>query len=939
MTVFGQGKDNGGGSTVVSLLGVRAEEQPDAIAYSFVSDSGERRITYAELDRQARLVGCLLTERRLKGATALLMYPPGIDYIVAFFGCLYAGVIAVPAYPTPPGTARLDHSQCRLAAIARDAMPTVALVPDATGSVLLALSRVISEPSRMRVISTGDLPQDQGWQPATAAPESIALLQYTSGATSAPKGVALTHRNLISNSEWIFRCFGHSSQSRGVIWLPPHHDMGLVGGIIQPMYGGFPVTLMAQADFLRRPLSWLEEISRTQATTSGGPDFAYDLCVRKTTEQERSRLDLSSWRIAFNGSEPVHAETMERFARAFEPSGFRPEAFHPCYGLAEGTLLVTGGRPWSRGGTRSFDVAALRRGRAIPATADAGSRRVISAGSAAGGHRVLIVDPATGSERAPGEIGEIWLCGESVARSYWRRPEETRMMLGARLADTGEGPFVRSGDLGFMLDDQLYPVGSIKDLIVVDGCAHHAHDVERTAERSSPVLRPGRGAAFVAVDAGLERLVVAYEISRHAGAVNVGDVAGAIRAAVAAEHELRVDTVVLVAPGGIARTSSGKVRRRLCAALFEQGKLAELGRSSVGQAADGGRLHLDRPGLLAVPAEARRDLLREYLCRLVASACEVSETEVADVPLRTLGVDSHAMVRIQQSIEADLGVHLTAPDLAHAAGIEDLAIRLDERLAIVAVPSRPQAPASADERSPWFLREIRPGTVDHSIAIALRLGGELDVRALDRAVDSLMTRLAPLNPVHNRDGVTPALATAGTGQRAWFRDYEAANVDDTELISRLEDAAREPFDLDCGPLLRIHRYRRTRLETVLLVVTHHLIADFWSLTTFVRELEMLHAGQLAGISAPLPELTDSVRHYSWISGSRVPGRAASDAQASRRNITLPSLRGLCPLPGVVAILPARPRPCFPPVPASRSPVCADSGVAAGWKAVRSGRKA
>jgi acyl-CoA synthetase (AMP-forming)/AMP-acid ligase II len=887
MTVSGQGRDDGVSSTVVSLLGMRAEEQPEALAYSFVSDSGRRDITYAELDRQSRAVGRVLAERHLEGAPVLLLYPAGIDYIVAFFGCLYAGAIAVPGYP--PDHGRLDYSQRRLAAIARDAMPAAALVPEATSSALVALYRAISEPSRLRVISTGDLPQDQGWRPVAAAPDSVALLQYTSGSTSAPKGVALTHRNLISNSESIRDCFGHSGASRGVSWLPPYHDMGLVGGFIQPLYGGFPVTLMAQADFLRRPISWLEEISRTHATTSGGPDFAYDLCVTETTERERSRLDLSSWRVAFNGSEPVRAETMERFARAFEPSGFRPEAFHPCYGLAEGTLLVTGGTAWSQRATRSFDAAALRRGRALPAAAaDAGSRRVVSCGPAAPGQRVLIVDPDTGSERTAGEIGEIWLAGESAARSYWRRPGETRMALGARLAGSGEGPFVRSGDLGFMLDDELYAVGTIKDLIVADGCDHHAHDIERTAERSSPVLRPGRGAAFVAVDAGLERLVVAYEISRDAGPVNVGDVAGAIRAAVAAEHELQVDTVVLVAPGGIARTSSGKIKRRLCAALFEQGKLAELGRSSVGRAANGGRLHFDRPGLLAVPAEARRELLREYLCRLVACACEVTETEIADLPLHTLGVDSHAMIRIQQSIEADLGVHLTASYLARAACIEDLAIRLDERLAIVAVPSRPRLPTPAREHSPWFLREIRPGTAEHAVAIAIRLGGELDAGALDRAVDSLVGRLAPLSPAQAGDDVTAVSLIAGTTERAWFSDHDAGNVDDAELIARLEAAAREPFDLVRGPLLRIERYRRSRQETVVLVVAHHLIADFWSLTTFVRELEMLHAGQTDGASTSLLELTDFVRHYSWISGSRVPGRVASDSQISRGRATLPS---------------------------------------------------
>jgi acyl-CoA synthetase (AMP-forming)/AMP-acid ligase II len=870
-----ESRENVDRSTVVSLLRTRAEQQPDAIVYSFVSDGGVQRISYAELDRRARAIGRVLADRRMGSVPVLLLYPPGLDYIAAFFGCLYAGVIAVPA--CVPDQGRLQHSSRRLAVIAQDAMPLAALTTEAVGTRLPTVLRTIPGLPRLRVLATDDLPEDRAWQPAAAAPDSIALLHYTSGATSAGKGVALTHRNLLSSCEIIFRAFGHSRESRGVAWLPPCQGMGLIGGIIQPLYGGFPMTLMSPADVLRRPLRWLEEIARIKATTSGGPDFAYDLCVRETTEEERSRFDLSSWRVAFNYSEPVRVQTMELFARAFRPSGFRPDAFYPCYGLAEGTFLVTGRLSWPQGGTKSFDTVALRHGRAIPAVTGAPSQPLVSCGSRAGDHRVLIVDPATGAERAAGEVGEIWLSGGSAVRSYWRRPEETRTILGARLTGTGEGPFVRSGDLGFLLDDQLYVMGRMKDLIVTGGCIHHPEDIERSAERSSPVLRRGRGAAFLVADGSQEFIVIAYEISRQAGAVNVGDVAGAIRAAVTAEHGLRVHTVVLVAPGGIPKTAHGKIQRRLCAALFEQRKLAELGRSALSQIPEGGRLHLDRPGLLAVPAEVRRDLLREYLCRLVASVCE---TAVADTSLLALGVDSCAINRIQHSIAADLGVHLTAPELAHTAGIRDLAILLDELLAIVAASPQPDIPALAEERSLWFLREIRPGTAEHSFAIALRLRGELDIRALDRAVDSLVAQQARVNPAYTTADVAPIQCTAGTVARAWLRDGDVGNASDDELAAHLDGAAREPFDLARGPLLRIHLYRRASRETVLLVVAHRVIADFWSLTTFARELEMLCAEQTRGTAAALPEPTDFVRHYSWISGSRVPSRAMSGTEAA-----------------------------------------------------------
>ena len=810
----------------------------------------------------------------------MLVYPPGIDYIAAFFGCLYAGAIAVPAYP--PDQARLGNPQCSLAAIARNAGPSGVLTSAAAGAALPALTGAVPGLRRLRMIVTDHLTGDQAWQPAVAVPESVALLQYTSGSTSAPKGVALTHRNLISNSETIFRSFGHSRESRGVVWLPPYPDMGLIGGIVQPLYGGVPVTLMAPADFLREPVRWLQEISRTRATISGGPNFAYDLCVRKTSAEDRSRLDLSSWQVAFNGSEPVRAETMEEFARVFEPSGFRAEAFYPCYGLAESTLLVTGGIPWLPDKDRSFDVAALQHGRAIPGVADAASRRVVSCGSPSAGHRVLIVDPGTCEERAAGEIGEIWISGDSAAQSYWHRPRETRASLGARLADTGEGPFVRSGDLGFLLDDQLYVMGRIKDLIVIRGRNYHPQDIELTAERSSPVLRRGRGAAFTVADDGRERLVVAYETIRTADSVDVGAASAMIRAAVAAEHGLQVHTVVLLKSGGIPKTSSGKVRRRLCAALFEQGKLTELGRSTLGQAPVSGRPRLDPRGLRAVPTGRRRALLEEYLGRLIAAICEIDEAEMTDAPLLALGVDSAAMIRIQHSIQTDLEVHLTASDLAQAMSIGDLAVRLDERLGIVAPPLQP---GSRSEHLPWFPHGSGPGSTEHSAAVALGVRGELDISALEYAVEALVARLAPEGMDPDGQAAAPAgLASvqkiAGTERMEWLRESDAAEADDTQLAECLERAAREPFDLVSGPLLRIHLYRRSGQETVLLIVTHHVVADVWSLTSIVRELERLYAEQAEGVYAPLPELTDFVRHYSWISGSRVSVHAALNPETA-----------------------------------------------------------
>jgi acyl-CoA synthetase (AMP-forming)/AMP-acid ligase II len=680
------------GPTVVSLLRMRASKQPGQVAYAFAAEHGGRQeITYAELDRKAASIACLLGDLGLRGKLAMLLYPPGFDYVAAFFGCLYAGAIAVPA--CLPDPLRPDRSLSRLVAVAQDAQPAAVLTTASVSSGLLTLLGSVPGLSRLRVVATDRAPAwaspDAGFAQASA--DSIALVQYTSGSTSAPKGVVLTHQNLMSNSAQLHRLFGHSPESRGVSWLPLYHDMGLIGGILQPLYGGFPVTLMPAADFVRRPLSWLEEISRTGATTSGGPNFAYELCVRRTTPEERSRLDLSHWRIAFNGAEPIRASTMDGFARAFRAAGFRREAFSPCYGLAESTLIVTGGFPWSRQRAKAFDAESLRRGAALAAVHGRPSRRLVSSGRPGSDHRVLIVDPATHTELAAGQVGEIWISGPSVAHAYWGRPAQTRETFGARLAPTGAGPFLRSGDLGFRLGRQLFVTGRIKDLIVVRGYNHYPQDLELTAEGAHPALRAGCVAAFTVADRDRERLVIAIEIARRAPQPDVAEVAGAIRAAVAAQHEIQVHTVVLLPPGGILKTASGKIQRGLCATMFEAGHLTEVGRDAIGDSGDGPP-PVERASLLAAPQETRQYLLREYLGSLIASACGTTPEQVTGVPLLALGIDSCATVSIQHSIQRDLQAHVTAADVAHAASVADLAARLDEQITARAEPLPGVAP-------------------------------------------------------------------------------------------------------------------------------------------------------------------------------------------------------------------------------------------------------
>jgi acyl-CoA synthetase (AMP-forming)/AMP-acid ligase II len=534
---------------------------PDERLYTFLVDgeAEEVHLTYRELDRQAQAIAAVLQEKGSAGERALLLYPPGLEYIAAFFGCLYAGAIAVPVYPPDPS--RLNRTLPRLQAIAKDAQATIAL----TTRSLLSMTDFVFEQApdlkELQWIATDTLsPIAHHRSPITEiAPDSIAFLQYTSGATGNPKGVMLTHRNLIHNSEMICRSAGHHSRSVGIIWLPSYHDMGLIGGILQPVYRGFPTILMSPLHFLQRPLRWLQTVSRYRGTTSAGPNFAYDLCVRKITPEQRKGLDLSSWEVAFCGAEPIRTETLERFAECFAPCGFRREAFYPCYGLAEGTLIVSGGK--------KEDPPIIK-------TLDNG-KNLVGCGRALRDQEIVIVDPEMMLRCASEQVGEIWVSGPSVAKGYWNRSEETRETFQAYLKDTGEGPFLRTGDLGLLRDGELFVTGRLKDLIIIRGRNYYPQDIEKTVEQCCPVVRPGCCAAFTAELDSEERLVVVSEVDRRQS-FDVRRVIRDIRKSISEQYDLNLQTVLFLQAGTIPKTSSGKIRRSECRRQYLAGTLEAL---------------------------------------------------------------------------------------------------------------------------------------------------------------------------------------------------------------------------------------------------------------------------------------------------------------------------------------------------------------------------
>jgi acyl-CoA synthetase (AMP-forming)/AMP-acid ligase II/acyl carrier protein len=673
--------------SLVALLRRRASDQPARGAYTFLADGQTEKgtLTYSELDRQARAIAGTLQSLGLAGERALLLYPPGLDYIAAFFGCLYAGVVAVPAYPP-----RRNRSLERLEAIASDARAAVALTTPAVRSVVDALTAPLPGLRAMHWLLSDRFCDDAAasWREPSLSADSLAFLQYTSGSTTTPRGVMLSHGNLLHNCYWVQHRFEHTPETRGVIWLPPYHDMGLVGGIIQPLYAGLHCYLMSSVSVFSSPFSWLQAISRYRAVTSGGPNFGYDLCVRKITPEQRATLDLSCWQLAFTGAEPVRPETLDRFTETFAPCGFRREAFYPCYGLAEATVMVSGGKKSAPPRTLTVRKAALEANQVEPSTSgETGGLVLVGCGHTLDDQRMVTVHPERLTRCPPGEVGEIWVAGPSVAQGYWDQPEETRRTFGAHLADTGEGPYLRTGDLGFLHEDEIFITGRLKDLIILCGRNLYPQDLERTAEQSHPELQPGCGAAFSVDEGGQERLVIAYEsIPRRRP--DLGTIAEAVRRAIQAEHEAELYAFVLLKPGGVPKTSSGKIQRRACRSAFLAGTLEALAQWRAG-APSAGR-GPTRAAVLALPPGERQALLERYFQSQLARLLRLEPSAVdPHQPVNTLGLDSLTTVELKNALEGSLGATLPLSSFLQGGSIAELVSQLLHELSPAAAVRNP----------------------------------------------------------------------------------------------------------------------------------------------------------------------------------------------------------------------------------------------------------
>lgn len=541
------------------------------VAYTFLADgdSKEESITFGELDAKASQISALLANFGPSTGPVLLLYPPGLEFIVSFLGCLYAG-----RPPVPVSIPRRSQSINKLRKIKENSGARLLLTDS---SEFCNISARVAEDKGfedVKILNTESLDLSRLLGLEKISPNSsLAFLQYTSGSTGDPKGVMVSHENIVVNQTMIQEAFGHGDDTLVLGWLPFHHDMGLIGNIMQPLFIGCSAILMSPVAFAQKPVRWLRAISKYAATTSGGPNFAYDLCVRRCLDFELEGIDLGSWKVAFNGAEPVRATTLKAFAERFTPYGFSSKAFLPCYGMAEATLFITGAKPGTGFSDVAFDDAALTDwNEAKEALNKENARLLVGCGAGRQGIDVRIVDPNSLLECDEGHVGEVWIAGANVAGGYWQNIEATRSTFHAFLNHSGQGPFLRTGDLGFLRGGELYVTGRLKEILIIRGRNFYPHDIETTVAAAHPSLHGCEGAAFPIDVDGEERLVVVHEVARtHLRCIDIDAVLMSVREQVAKNYELMLKDLVLVRPASIPKTSSGKTQRRRCAEMYKTG--------------------------------------------------------------------------------------------------------------------------------------------------------------------------------------------------------------------------------------------------------------------------------------------------------------------------------------------------------------------------------
>ncbi len=903
--------------TLGELFLWRCRQDPQGLAYAFVRDNLDhpQQLTYEELAQQVERCAGSLRRIAAPGDRALLLCAPGLDIVLAFWACVRAGVVPVPA--PPPDPLRLKHSLPQLRAILRDAETSLILSSDEGEPVREELlTHVASESAQWLTVNrmaqgvtSGDNHQGDRVQDI-ATPQSVAYLQYTSGSTSAPRGVMIGHRNILAQCEAIHDRSAIGDNARSLCWLPYFHDYGLVHGIVGPFYAGIPGFLMSPMTFLRRPLRWLEAIERWRITHSGAPNFAYELCVRALDKQRDWTGDLRRWAVASCGAEPIHAETLDRFCRTFSPHGFRRQTFMPAYGLAESTLVVTAGLAEDEPTILPVSLSALESHRVEPPdSAGNDARTVVGCGTPLPHAKVIVVDPTTCEEVSAGRIGEIWVGGPSVAQGYWNKPELNREYFGRSPAAGSEGGYLRTGDLGFLREGELFVTGRLKDLIILNGRNLYPNDIEAAIEGCHPLLRKGASAAFSVDGPESERLVIVQELER-SQQVPADEIALAIRFALAERCEVPVWAIVMVRTGAIPKTSSGKIRRQACRKAYLAEELPVLALRSAGET----QCALDEPA--DPPGKGE---VEQRFFRILSEQAKIPMAKLgAQTPFVAMGLDSFGMSQIKHRVEEELGVELTFAQLFGQQTIGDLVGYIISRSKAAEGKSREAAtdsrvsevsdetsrPLSLSQERLWFLEQIQPGSALNHITLPLELDGPVDRAAFARAIETIVRRHAMLRTAFESTGgeVRQRASPDATVvvRESSLKSLPAA-IREEECRRWIREEALVPFDLSKPPLFRALLLEKEENRHLCVLTVHRLVADGWSLRVLCKELASLYNGtETDAERSALLEAPNYADYAAW-------QRAWADSSGSRPQLSYWTER-LKNLPPPVEIPTDRPRP-------------------------------
>lgn len=905
---------------LLQLVQAGAQVDPQKIAYTFLLD-GERKevnLTYKALDECARMIAAALQKRKIQpGDRVLMIYSPGLDFIAAFFGCLYAGAVAVPVYP--PQTIEQIN---KIALICQDAQPDIVLANNEVGLRLKQLKHLkklarikifngiikrllrldirklinveVYDLASVPMLITDKLSEQLAvhYRAYNCNHSTLAFLQYTSGSTGQPKGVMVSHGNLLFNLDAIATHGNLTPDTKMLLWLPPYHDMGLISGILLPLYKQVPIILMSPLAFLQKPLRWLTAISHYKITLSGAPNFAYELCARKATAADKAQLDLSSWNLAFCGAEPIRAQTLEAFATAFAECGFQKQAFFPCYGMAEATLMITSSQFQQGAVSQAVDKKAYLQNiiECHDNHNENNTKLLVSSGKQASYQQILIVNPETFIPSAECEMGEIWVRGNNVALGYWNKPAETKATFQAYLA-TAEGPFLRTGDLAFCKREQIFITGRLKDVIIIHGRNHYPQDIEFTVERSDEALRLGGCAAFSVEIDNHEHLIIVQELQEKINK-SFAEIAHAIRHKVVHEHGINPYAIVFIKARTIPKTTSGKIRRRPCRELYLNKQLSVIYKDALHNISAVKELPMQLntqieteithtkfiAELVAAPATTRCNILQDYLIAKIQQL-NLVENKIKITPkqnLFELGFDSIKTQELLAAIEQDLAGHikinvenlLDTPTIFNMASILAQAIDLtacdkadftnfkDKNIANIDKTN--WVPLSYNQLIYWLGRK---GLALNRIGVRLKWLGEINTEILEKAISILIKQQVMLRTI-----VSSWLPHQRVGEIADFKlqclDISNVLADEQDKLLRQQfvKLIAKPLCLPAIPKLDVILIRLSSTTAELQLVTPHITSDGYSLVIIYTQLREIY-NSLIRQSLPTRELQKDYFDY------------------------------------------------------------------------------